>query len=58
MREMTPAEYFRWKLREEVRRDAEREGIKIVTERSRPRLVEDDNVVSFGPAKGGEGLSC
>ena len=59
MREMTYAEYFRHKLREEVRKDAEKDGIRLVTQHSRPRLVESDDseVISF-PSKGGEGLQC
>jgi hypothetical protein len=37
---------------------AEGKDVRIVAERPRPRAVEDDNVVTFGPPKGGEGLQC
>ena len=54
MREMTLKEYCRHIVMEEVRKDAEKEGIRIIPGRSKPRLVEDDNVVRL-PSKG-EGL--
>jgi hypothetical protein len=48
MREMTAREYFMHSLMKEVMKEAEKEGIKIVTEKSKPRLVRGD-VVTFQP---------
>jgi hypothetical protein len=47
MREMTMKEYFKHRVMQEVIRDAEKEGIRIVKEKSRPRLVEDPKVIEF-----------
>ena len=47
LREMTMREYFEYKLMEEVRRDAEKEGIKLVETKSKPTLVADNNVVKL-----------
>jgi hypothetical protein len=51
MVKMTLKQYLRHKALEEVRRDAAEEGIEIVAERSKPRLVE--NVVSFSSSDEG-----
>jgi hypothetical protein len=47
LREMTIQEYFKHRVKQEVIRDAEREGIRIVEEKSRPRLVEPATVIEF-----------
>lgn len=41
MREMTMKEYFQYSVMREVIKDAEKEGIKIVDVKTRPRLATE-----------------
>ncbi len=50
MKEMTLKEYFRWKVRQEVIRDAAKEGIKIVDEESK----KPANIVKLLPKEYGK----